>query len=65
MVGVKILVGWMRWVGDEKIGRGGGSQLVHLLSFASLFKGIVNQFFSIIFWIVMGCGIADFGRKGL
>ena len=55
----------MRWVGDEKIGRGGGSQLVHLLSFASLFKGIVNQFFSIIFWIVMGCGIADFGRKGL
>jgi hypothetical protein len=33
------------------------------------FKGIVHQFFyycsNLIFWIVMGCGIADFGRRGL
>ena len=32
-------------------------------------KGIVHQFFffcsNLIFWIVMGCGIADFGRRGL
>ena len=35
----------------------------------ALFKGIVHQFFfycsNLIFWIVMGCGIADFGRRGL
>ena len=34
-----------------------------------LFKGIVHNFFvyrsNLIFWIVMGCGIADFGRRGL
>ena len=33
------------------------------------FKGIVHQFFfrcsNLIFWIVMGCGIADFVRRGL
>ena len=33
-----------------------------------LFKGIVHQFFfyrsHLIYWIVMGCGIADFGRRG-
>ena len=33
------------------------------------FKGIVHNFFvyrsNLIFWIVMGCGIADFGRRGL
>ena len=32
-------------------------------------KGIAHQFFfycsNLIFWIVMGCGIADFGRRGL
>ena len=32
-------------------------------------KGIVHQFFfrcsNLIFWIVMGCGIADFVRRGL
>ena len=32
-------------------------------------KGIVHNFFhyrsNLIFWIVMGCGIADFGRRGL
>ena len=32
-------------------------------------KGIVHNFFyfrsELIFWIVMGCGIADFGRRGL
>ena len=32
-------------------------------------KGIVHQFFfyrsNFIFWIVMGCGIAEFGRRGL
>ena len=32
-------------------------------------KGIVHQFFfyhsNLIFWIVMGCDIADFGRRGL
>ena len=32
-------------------------------------KGIVHQFFfchsNLIFRIVMGCGIADFGRRGL
>ena len=32
-------------------------------------KGIVHQFFfyrsNLIFWIVLGCGIADFGRRGL
>ena len=32
-------------------------------------KGIVHHFFfyrsNLIFWIVMGCGIADFGRRGL
>ena len=32
-------------------------------------KGIVHNFFSyrsnLIFWIVMGRGIADFGRRGL
>ena len=35
----------------------------------SIFKGIVHNFFvyrsNLIFWIVMGCGIADFGRRGL
>ena len=35
-----------------------------------LLKGIVHQFFffycsNLIFWIVMGCGIADFGRRSL
>ena len=32
------------------------------------FKGIVHNFFvyrsNLIFWIVTGCGIADFGRRG-
>ena len=32
-------------------------------------KGIAHQFVfcrsNLIFWIVMGCGIADFGRGGL
>ena len=32
-------------------------------------KGIVHNFFvyrlNLIFWIVMGCGIDDFGRRGL
>ena len=32
-------------------------------------KGTVHNFFlfrsNLIFWIVMGCGIADFGRRGL
>ena len=32
-------------------------------------KGIVHNFFfyrsNLIFWIVMGCGIADLGRRGL
>ena len=32
-------------------------------------KGIVHNFFvhrsNLIFWIVMGCGIADFGQRGL
>ena len=36
---------------------------------AILFKGILHQknFYrlNLIFWIVMGCGIARFGRKGL
>ena len=35
----------------------------------SIFKGIVHNFFvyrsNLIFWIVMGCGIADIGRRGL
>ena len=35
----------------------------------TLFKGILHQkiFYrlNLIFWIVMGCGIARFGRKGL
>ena len=34
-----------------------------------LLKGIVHNFVlyrsNLIFWIVMGCGIADFGRRGL
>ena len=34
-----------------------------------MIKGIVHNFFlyrsNLIFWIVMGCGIADFGRRGL
>ena len=34
-----------------------------------ILKGIVHQFCfrcsNLIFWIVMGCGIADFGRRGL
>ena len=34
-----------------------------------IFKGIVHNFFfyrsNLIFWIVMGCGIADLGRRGL
>ena len=34
-----------------------------------LFKGILHQkiFYcpNLIFWIIMGCGIARFGRKGL
>ena len=33
------------------------------------FKGIVHNFFvyrsNLVFWIVMGCGIADFVRRGL
>ena len=37
--------------------------------FPSSFKGIVHNFFvyrsNLIFWIVMGCGIADFARRGL
>ena len=36
---------------------------------AAYLKGIVHNFFvyrsNLIFWIVMGCGIADFGRRGL
>ena len=36
---------------------------------SSTIKGIVHQFFfrcsNLIFWIVMGCGKADFGRRGL
>ena len=39
------------------------------LSQIFLFKGILHQknFYrlNLIFWIVMGCGIARFGRKGL
>ena len=32
----------------------------------SSLKGIVHQFFFyLIFWTVMGCGIADFGQRGL
>ena len=34
----------------------------------SYLKGFVHQFFyrsTLIFLIVMGCGIADFGRRGL
>ena len=35
----------------------------------SILKGIVHQLFfyrsNLIFWIVMGCGIADFVRMGL
>ena len=42
---------------------GGYEQLVRLV------KGILHQkiFYrlNLIFWIVMGCGIARFGRKGL
>ena len=34
-----------------------------------ILKGIVHNFFfyrsNLIFWIVMGCGIADLGRRGL
>ena len=40
-----------------------------LLVRTPLLKGIVHNFFvylsNLIFWIVMGCGIADFGRMGL
>ena len=35
----------------------------------TIFKGILHQkiFYclNLIFWIIMGCGIARFGRKGL
>ena len=41
--------------------------LLHILT--THLKGIVHNFFvyrsNLIFWIVMGCGIADFGRRGL
>ena len=38
-------------------------------TFKVVFKGILHQkiFYrlNLIFWIVMGCGIADFDRRGL
>ena len=40
-----------------------------LASLKTMFKGILHQkiFYrlNLIFWIVMGCGIARFGRRGL
>ena len=44
---------------------------IHLLGlcYMALLKGILHQkiFYrlNLIFWIVMGCGIADLGRRGL
>ena len=40
-----------------------------ILTQVQIVKGIVHQFFfyrsNLIFWIVMGCGIGDFARRGL
>ena len=45
------------------------SQLRNYADNSVSLKGIVHQFFfrcsNLIFWIVMGCGIADFVRRGL
>ena len=42
---------------------------LYLILCIEFIKGIVHNFFvycsNLIFWIVMGCGIADFGRRGL
>ena len=40
-----------------------------LLNITTILKGIIPQFgcycSNLIFWIIMGCGIAHFGRRGL
>ena len=46
-----------------------GAKKIMWSKIASHVKGIVHNFFfycsNLIFWIVMGCGIADLGRRGL
>ena len=45
------------------------SKINHLQASDSELKGIIHNFFyfrsGLIFWIVMRCGIADFGRRAL
>ena len=45
------------------------NKFVQHIDRSCVFKGIVHQFFfycsNLIFWVVMGCGIADFGRRVL
>ena len=55
---------WAKW--DEKSTK---IMVSHSGSFIPDSKGLVKSivFFhlNLIFWIAMGCGIADFGRRGL
>ena len=36
-----------------------------LLKITTILKGIIPFCSNLIFWIIMGCGIAHFGRRGL
>ena len=55
---------------ENEVEREENSQLLKDIGLQVIkFKGIFHQFFfrcsNLIFWIVMGCGIADFVRRGL
>ena len=53
----------------ERVGKSETDVASKQVNIASKFKGILHQEnfcrLNLIFWIVMGCGIAHFARRGL